>query len=53
MTEHQYDYADPRRLFALYKELTGEDILGSLSGSKDPNEKQASKTQKNTRVEKK
>jgi len=27
MTESKYDFRDPRRLFELWKELTGEDLL--------------------------
>ena len=39
MTNEDYAFNDPRRLFALWQELTGEDLLSDLNVSKVPNAK--------------
>lgn len=39
MNNDDYAFNDPRLLFALWKQLTGEDLIGDLNGSNVPNAK--------------
>lgn len=46
MTESKYDFRDPRRLFELWKELTGEDLLSEPLPERDPKKKDTGKNTK-------
>ncbi|EQB68930.1 MAG: hypothetical protein AMDU5_GPLC00005G0003 [Thermoplasmatales archaeon Gpl] len=46
MTESKYDFRDPRRLFELWKELTGEDLLSEPLSERDLNKKETGKDTK-------
>lgn len=35
MTNNNYNFGDPRKLFELWKELTGEDLLNNEKGMTD------------------
>lgn len=39
MTESKFDFRDPRRLFELWKELTGEDLLNQSDDEQKSKEK--------------
>lgn len=39
MANGEYKYSDPRRLFELWKELTGEDLLSEPLPERDPKKK--------------
>ena len=48
-----YQYSDPRLLFELWRELTGEDLLSDITESKDPQGKSVEGDKKEIRASQK
>ena len=53
MTDNHYSFNDPKLLFELWKELTGEDLLIDLTENKCPHGKSAEDGKKEIRSKQK